>query len=289
MVKTYIPLPNWSTAPPPDGPLHLGHVLKSLKPGDFTAPMNRKTRVDIDAEDLQPVDAKSGFRMARKELLGGNFGIWAQLASVFGVGVEGALTYERGADDVLTVEKLETMTFIPTAAYVQQTLASPPVQLYLSMRERARSVYLITGLKVARGVSLESQRSSTKGARLKLAFAHPGLPVDGGPEVGAVRTREQGLSFGASSDFIIAARVDKITVDKKSGGEAKSELYFRGATMEGVGEMREEERPAYRVQDVSQDELAELSAAFHSRTPLRRRDDGNDGQETWMVPAGLED
>ena len=109
MVKTYIPLPNFSTAPPPGGPLHLGHVLKTLKPNDFLAPLNRKTRLAIDADaDLLPLDTKHGYRTTRKELRSGNFGAWAQLASVFGVGIEGGVTYERGVDDVLTVEKLET-------------------------------------------------------------------------------------------------------------------------------------------------------------------------------------
>lgn len=113
MVKTYIPTPNFSTAPPPDGPLKLGHVLKSLKPGDFLAPLNRKGAkaiVPIDTEDLMPVDVKFGWRTSRKELLSGDFGIWAQLASVFGIGIEGGVELERETDDMLTVDRLETYT-----------------------------------------------------------------------------------------------------------------------------------------------------------------------------------
>lgn len=111
MVKTYIPTPDFSTAPPPDGPLKLGHVLKSLKPGDFLAPLNRKggqAVVPIDAEDLMPVDVKLGWRTSRKELLSGDFGIWAQLASVFGVGIDGGVELERGRDDIMSVDRLET-------------------------------------------------------------------------------------------------------------------------------------------------------------------------------------
>lgn len=38
MVKTYILAPNWTTAPPPDGPIKLGHLLDDLT--EFV-PINR--------------------------------------------------------------------------------------------------------------------------------------------------------------------------------------------------------------------------------------------------------
>ena len=110
MVKIYIPLPNFSTAPPPDGPLHLGSVLRSLDPSHITAPLNRKKRDAIDEDDVQPLDIKRGYRTTRKALRSGDFGLWAQLASVFGIGVEGNVSYERETDDVLNVETLETST-----------------------------------------------------------------------------------------------------------------------------------------------------------------------------------
>ena len=110
MVKTYIPLPNFSTAPPPQGPLHLGSVVKTLKPSDILDPLNRRSRRPINANDIQPLDIKNGYRTTRKELFKGNFGIWAQLAGTFGVGIAAGVTYERGSDDVLTVERLETTT-----------------------------------------------------------------------------------------------------------------------------------------------------------------------------------
>ncbi|EFY95077.1 hypothetical protein X797_010478 [Metarhizium robertsii] len=287
MAKTYIPLPNFSTAPPPQGPLDLGHIVKTLSPGDFPAPLNRKSRVTIDADDLQPLDTKHGYRTTRKELLSGNFGVWAQLASVFGVGIEGGVTYERSADDVVTVDRLETSTFIPTQAYIKQALSSPPVQLYLSVTKRAKPVYLITGLKVACGVSLESQRSVTKGARLKLGFAPQGVPADGGPDVGVERMREEGFSFTGSSDFVMAARVEKITVDNKGGGEAKTKLYLKGASMEDADETREEGGLELGVGDVSEDELAGLAAEFQA-TKFVRWDNANLGEDMWMIPAGLD-
>lgn len=61
MVKTYILAPNFSTAPPPNSLLKLGHVLKSLKPGNFLTPLNykgAKAVILINDKDLIPVDIK---------------------------------------------------------------------------------------------------------------------------------------------------------------------------------------------------------------------------------------
>lgn len=72
MSSTYIRLPNSSTAPPPDGPIHLGHVLDDLT---NLRPLNRKSRVEIPPEDLLPLHEQPVFEAKRKSLRDGTYGL----------------------------------------------------------------------------------------------------------------------------------------------------------------------------------------------------------------------
>lgn len=178
--------------------------------------------------------------------------------------------------------------FILTPAYVEKVFAAPAVQTYLSVTKRAKPVYVVTGLKVARGASMESSRSVTKGARLKLGFAHPGVPIEGGPDVGVSRTREEGVSFQESSDFVIAVRVEKIVVDKKGTRQAKTTLHVKGATMEDDDKGQKGKKTEFVMEDVEKDELSALAAVFQSTGFVSRNARDEDSQEAWMVPASLD-
>lgn len=127
----------------------------------------------------------------------------------------------------------------------------------------------------------------TKGAKLKLGFAHPGVPVEGGPSVEVTRTREEGVSFEGSSDFVIAVRVEKIMVDKTGTGAAKTKLYVKGATMEDADKTAEESLE-FGMEDVGEDELTALAAGFQAKSFVSASN-RDDIEEAWMIPAGLDD
>jgi hypothetical protein len=71
MVKTYILAPNWTTAPPPEGPIKLGHLLDDLM--EFT-PLNRLNVLDTPKEYVNPVHTQEGFTTSRSRLLSGELG-----------------------------------------------------------------------------------------------------------------------------------------------------------------------------------------------------------------------
>jgi hypothetical protein len=71
MVKTYILAPNWTTAPPPQGPIKLGHLLDDLT--EFT-PLNRLNVPDPPKEYVNPVHTQKGFKTSRSRLLSGELG-----------------------------------------------------------------------------------------------------------------------------------------------------------------------------------------------------------------------
>ncbi|KAJ4176208.1 hypothetical protein NW767_015525 [Fusarium falciforme] len=128
MVKTYILAPNWTTAPPPTGPIKLGHILDDLT--EFV-PLNRATIVEIPKSDLNPVDTKHGFSASRSRLVSGELGFFARVLGLVGFGAEAAAYYKKDENDVLSCKKLHTMTFDPTATYIAKSLELPDVKKFM--------------------------------------------------------------------------------------------------------------------------------------------------------------
>lgn len=108
---------------------------------------------------------------------------------------------------------------------MRDAVAAPPVKAFLQAGGRTAAVYIVTGLKIGIGGALVSGSSRERGVRLKLGLAYPGVPVEGGPEVGWRRRVEEGLAFEGSSDFVVAFRARKIGVRK---GVVRSEAYNKG-------------------------------------------------------------
>ncbi len=225
MVKTYILAPDYSTAPPPAGPVKLGSLLAD--PTELV-PLYPDHRVAIPDQALLPVDFKRGFRATRSSLLRGDLGIWAQFCGMFGVGVEAGWTHETGDGDVISFKNLETHAFNPPDAYLRDTMAAAPVRAFMEAGGRWAAVYMITGLKIGRGGALETSRSRERGGKLKLGLSYPGTPAQVGPNIAFKRRVEAALSFEGSSDFIFAFRVRRISYKK---GDLRGTAYNRGATM----------------------------------------------------------
>ena len=139
MVKTYILAPNWSTAPPPQGPIKLGHILDDLT--EFV-PLNRHTIVDIPTNALNPVDRKSGFTTSRSKLVSGELGIFAKVLGLVGVGAAADIFYKRDDNDVLSCKHLETMTFDPTASFIADSMTLPDVQSFMQGCKFKAPVYM---------------------------------------------------------------------------------------------------------------------------------------------------
>jgi len=226
MVKTYIPAPNFSTTPPPDGPLDLGHILEDLSYSSIESPLNEEGYIEI-THRFKP-DTKIGFCKSRNELLSGEFGIFAKFLAIFGVGAEAETTFEKGADNILAVETLETITFTPSKDYIEKSMQADGVKIHMEACEYKDPIFMVTGMKIARGASLESSQSKKFGWKLGFGFSHPGIPTEAGPRAGMTKSRSEGESFDGSTDFILAIRVKKISYREE---KLVTEEYNKGATM----------------------------------------------------------
>ncbi|ROW10269.1 hypothetical protein VMCG_01924 [Cytospora schulzeri] len=219
IMKTYIRMPNSSTAPPPGGPIHLGHVLDSLA---IIRPLNRKSRLDIPPEDILPPQVQQGFEATRKKLMGGTYGIGAKLLSILGAGLDANGLHGDHWQETVRTECLRTISFIPTDEYIQQTLSLASVRSFLESSTFKPTLYMVTGLKIAEGASVQIDVGRSRGFALDLALNLPVTPVEAGPKLEFAKSREESESFRSSS-FVLALQVEKIKV-KRQGFSHKPHL-----------------------------------------------------------------
>ncbi|KAH6876577.1 hypothetical protein B0T10DRAFT_566792 [Thelonectria olida] len=75
-VKDYYLAPNFTTAPPPEGPIKLGHILRNFTEFD---PINWGTAIEIPKTELNPVDCKHGFTTLLSKLHSAELGLSARV------------------------------------------------------------------------------------------------------------------------------------------------------------------------------------------------------------------
>ncbi|MCJ1242253.1 hypothetical protein MMC14_010260 [Varicellaria rhodocarpa] len=273
MVKTYILAPNWVTAPPPDGPIKLGHLLDDLT--EFT-PLNRVNVVEIPKTYLNPVDIKDGFKTSRSKLLSGELGIFAKVMGLVGVGAGAKIFYKKDKNDVLSCKKLDTMTFDPPASYITKSMALLEVKTFMEGSMFKAPVYMLTGLKIGRGASLQSSSTKDKGVKIDGGLNPPGSPVQFGGKAGLAVTATEGESWEGSTDFIVAFRVKKIWYHH---GDLKNKSYNENVVMQdGTPTMKGSDMTLQADDDIPLEDI------FTDESLTMHRDVENGEEVKWIIP-----
>jgi hypothetical protein len=135
-----------------EGPICLGHVIQDLKRLDF--PLNPNTILPLPSNinvfpttmvDFQWNDIRSSDR-------GIEMGAAAPIAGAAGVTLGGdvKLAFSKSVGDHEQFEKLDTYIFQPTQSYVANTLAEEPLASTHIKGHLGWSLFIITGICVAR-------------------------------------------------------------------------------------------------------------------------------------------
>ncbi|KAG9228612.1 hypothetical protein BJ875DRAFT_526086 [Amylocarpus encephaloides] len=250
MLKTYILAPNWTTAPPPEGPLHLGHILDDLT--EFV-PLNRDDTIPIDKEN--PPHINSDFKSTRSKLVSGDLGFMARIFGLVGVWAGAELHSKKEKDDSMKL---------------------PQVEKFVLLKKQKQPVYMVTGLKISRGGSLQSTNRKDKGVKLEGGLNAPGTPAAVEGQVGAQSTTTEGVSWKGSSPLIVAFRVRKIWYHQ---GEIMDKAHNAGAVLQD-GSMKLKETAAPLMTDDGI-QPSDVTADIELTTEM----DTEDGEEVrWILP-----
>ena len=166
---------------------------------------------------------KENYRFDHSKAIAGSLGIQAQilvqLGAPFGADVSG--TREKDTIATWKIDRLETEFIEPPQKYVEDSvLKVPVVKNYLDEKKLTGSVYMVTGIKIAKGVSFTSRSKESRSVQIGAtidATAFSGAPASGGP-YGKVTTKSDvGESWTGCSDFVFAYRVQKISISWRYG------------------------------------------------------------------------
>lgn len=111
--------------------------------------------------------------------------MWGQFLAGFVFRTQGETEGKRQDDDVVRIERLETVEFEPSMEYITQSVAGHSVRNHVGEREGKAALYMVTGMKVVKGASI------------------------GRVEDGMVQWTEL-------MDFVLAIRVCKVYVDESN-------------------------------------------------------------------------
>lgn len=215
------------------GALRLGTVVKD--PLEL-APLNKNDAdyVPVPKDEIYTPTPQTGFQTTRKQLLSGEFGVWAEALGLRGVGGHAHTGGGRSNEESVSCDSILTTYFDPTDEWVSKCLAAKPIDDYIVGSGYKREVYIITGLKVAKNLTFGSEAAQNASAKAKAGANVPQVQVVGGIEVAVNAERGQTLGF-RSSDIVVGFRVSKYRYKKKSlfGKERKreGELFIKGAEM----------------------------------------------------------
>ncbi|KAL6253017.1 hypothetical protein RBB50_000737 [Rhinocladiella similis] len=200
--KTFILAPNFTFHP--DTSICMGDILQD--PSDPTKPLSSSPRAELETTTHTDYDAELG-KSASTSVGGGIWETFLQFASI--------KLYGEASKDIATrytIDRLETVYFKkqPTDEQASRWALEPRVAAAINAGVvRRNPVYLVSGLKIARGFSLadgvSSSRKAGVGAEAPVTFG-----VGAGADVDVGRSRSERQSWRSEEDIVFAYQLHVI-------------------------------------------------------------------------------
>ncbi|KAF5578019.1 major facilitator superfamily MFS-1 [Fusarium pseudocircinatum] len=239
MVKEYFLAPHFDAPPPPRGLIKLGTVLGNLR---GFHPFNVDHPQPILASQLHPVETQNSVDIDILDLHSDHHPLMERALGLIGRGPRAPSRRPEGDHKVLSCKYLDTLAFVPTESYVKDTIENLDDESFKPSRKFKRPVYMVTGLKIARGASYSSRVSSRAASGRDLVLPrNPIISLD----VSLARHNESIMELvrGESDDFIVAFKVVQVWVNHK--GEVKFKEYNKKAVIEFETSSEDENVPIF--------------------------------------------
>ncbi|KAF5593783.1 major facilitator superfamily mfs-1 [Fusarium subglutinans] len=203
--NTYHPVPRFDMAAD-NGPLFLGAIFTDLGLG--RAALNRSSRIKIREELKYAPVPQSGFCETCSKVREGKFEAWVKAFSEYARG-SAAISGSSDAENTITCDEVLTTYFDPDDNFLDATFAIPQVQLVLEGSSKWTSVfYMITGLKVAKGLEYNKSNTSQAEVEGQLGVQEPRTGTGAALSGNIRREKNRSLEFSVS-DIVVGYRVNK--------------------------------------------------------------------------------
>lgn len=237
---TYHLPPSFTIGPAPSGPIGLGTILNNVKEMEA---LNEGSRNAIPETNVYCHSIR-GFTSTRSRMRKGEYGVWAKMVGTEGIGGELSWATSRSDDDEYNFRQLDTVTFTPSAAYLNESMRVPGVANEVEASGYA-PVYMVTGLKIAIGPSLNIKARTSFAGRADVGIQQPGgVPIDVGPRFSREGSDGTSETWKDADDFIYGVRVKKLVYKRRwvprilqsrprAEGVLEATAYNKGAALVG--------------------------------------------------------
>ncbi|KAH8600193.1 hypothetical protein B0O99DRAFT_464589, partial [Bisporella sp. PMI_857] len=189
------------------GILQLGSIIVDIDSAE--EPLTEECHVSIPPTKNIQRSQQRGFTARMSSMRRGDFGVWAKLVGTDGIGGELSYAPERSGEDIYHFRAVDTEYFSPSKDYLRNSMEADVVDMYVT--EHKVPVYMVTGLKTARGPSVWMATGKSDEAKLELGLQQPGgVPIELGPKLDVSREARREMGFEDSDDFIVGIRVKKL-------------------------------------------------------------------------------
>jgi hypothetical protein len=242
-----------------------------------------------EGDDRVPIitkysDVKEGIMANVSKSLSGEVGILARFLDR-SVGGDASLKGQKSDDDVYHIEKLETINFFPKPKYLSDCVELSDVKDYLEGSNYTLPVYLITGLKIAWGTTIEMTRGREIGANASIDATVPGGVVDVNVQANVAIDRKSALSTKHTepADFVLGIQMMKLYHRNKflsrKGTILKSTLETQRAILVDDDDVEDSEDEADKFSIIDLDD-GDMQGTKHEIGT------GVDGKDVvWIIPS----
>jgi len=199
----------------PGGSISLGQIL--VKPFEPSTPLLLPRPLPIAEETIERTYQDS-VQLAYTTSFNKSFGLWAELA-LLPVTAEVVPGMHKSKSESWHFDRLETEIMAPRLVDVKTAMGQDEVvrELNRSKFNFKKRLYMVTGVRIARGARLLRRDSTGIGGEIKVGLdltAFTAAPISAGPKISVSRTKGTGHSFEEASDFVYAYRVCEIHYGK---------------------------------------------------------------------------
>lgn len=237
MSKAYFLAPTRDT--PPKGPIFLGSIITAPRSPELS--VNGKKSPFLTTLDITTSSLTDSTRILFKTG-DGKAGVWAEFIQGVGVGGKASVNWNDAEMAKYKFEELITKTISPEFPEIVTAFAEPSVQQAIKDSRFRDNVYMITGIKSAKGAEVAISKIKARGKNFQFGIdtTPAGFPLKFGPEFEMNKGEGEGLTekHSKEQEFVFAYRLREITYKRKKVGEQKE--YLKG-DLQGHGQNKGEE------------------------------------------------
>ncbi len=221
--KSYLLSPSWGLKP---SEVALGSVIASVK-----FPERPLSRTELPAEIDTEIHTEEAKNCSGKVNNGNKWsiGLFATFIHCVTPGGEASYSSRSSSEIEYSCDSMETRRFTASPEFIAKAAADPAVKSHLKVGGMAAKVFVVTGVKIANGVTITTTEEAGRDATIHVGVEVPATQTTVGLRATLNPTKYRTHTKTIEGPSVFAFQVVKLLVNRR--GEAISKGYVVGAVL----------------------------------------------------------